>query len=150
FFSRLGFELVETRGTRRLMVKRLGRSTGEKPARPIAAYMHPTYTFEPVPGAVVVDVFFTPLCTGQWSPEAAIMREAARPYGDRVVVRVYNCGDLAVRRRYGIARAVFVNGVMRPNGDVITLEEARRLLERAFAEPPGGGPRWDDTISRLF
>ncbi|MEW6398145.1 MAG: GNAT family N-acetyltransferase, partial [Bacillota bacterium] len=42
FFSRLGFELVETRGTRRLMVKRLGRSTGEKPARPIAAYMHPT------------------------------------------------------------------------------------------------------------
>jgi GNAT superfamily N-acetyltransferase len=166
FFTRLGFRVLALRGSRRLMYRPCapwaetatplragtrGAATQPSPAH----YLTPRYTFKPAPGrAVTIDVFFTPLCGGLVSEEAVMMRKAASDYPGLVEVREYNCGDPEVRRRYGIARAVFVNGVMRPNGDVIGIDEARGLLRKAViaaaAGRPPSAPDWDDTISRLF
>lgn len=156
FFSRLGFGLAQARGRRRLMHMDLPR--GVRPPR----YLEPHYdpptpqpiatrpaTGQPEP-EVLVDVFFTPLCSGLLSEEAAVMRRAAEAYGDRVLVRELSAGDSEVRRRFGIARGIFVNGVMRPNNDTISLQEAASLIVDALSRPTPSRAVWDDSISRLF
>lgn len=170
FFERLGFRLVEEKGRRRLLSREPpggGRVPGARQGTRLPRYTEPRYVFRPAGGKVVVDVFFTPLCDGLRSPEGEAARQAAAGFGDRVLVREYNCGDPAVKRRYGIARAVFVDGVMRPNGDVVGVDEMRDLIRRALGRRAGaagerGGPKarqaaagrgravFDDTISRLF
>ena len=161
FFSRLGFGVAQARGRRRLM--HAGLPAGARLPR----YLEPHYAPPPPhlltagratgragPGEarpeVVVDVFFTPLCGGLLSKEAAVMRRAAEPYGDRVLVREWSAGDAEVRQGLGIARAVFVNGVMRPNGDTIGLAEAASLIAGALSRPAPATAVWDDSISRLF
>jgi len=145
FFSRLGFETAQARGRRRLM------HTGLPFTACLPQYLEPRYIPQTIQTAeVVVDVFFTPLCTGLQSQEAETMRRAAEPYGGRVLVREWNAGDPEVRRRFGIARAIFVNGVMRPNGDVIGLEEAGALMADALGRPVPDNAVWDNSISRLF
>lgn len=149
FFSRLGFTIAQARGRRRLMYTEL--PVGARPPQ----YLEPRYdpprpAKEQVKAEVVVDVFFTPLCTGLLSEEAAVMRQASEAYGDRVLVREWNAGDPEVQRRFGIARAIFVNGVMRPNDDIISLEEATALIVDALSRPVPDGAVWDDSISRLF
>jgi len=149
FFSRLGFSTAQARGRRRLMY--LGLPAGTC----LPQYLEPRYepprpADEQVGAEVVVDVFFTPLCTGLVSEEAAVMRKAAEAYGNRVSVREWNAGDPEVRKRFGIARAIFVNGVMRPNDDTISLEEAAGLVAGALNRPIPDQAVWDDSISRLF
>ena len=78
------------------------------------------------------------------------MRRAAAPYGDRVLVREWDASDPAIRKRFGIARAVFVNGLMRPNDDTIALDEATALIADALTRSASAQPLWDDSISRLF
>lgn len=144
FFSRLGFRTAQARGRRRLMYTGL-------PAACLPQYLEPRYDPQTIPETeVVVDVFFTPLCTGFQSEEAAVMRQAAEAFGGRVLVREWNAGDPEVRKRFGIARAIFVNGVMRPNDDVIGLEEARDLIADALGRRVPESAVWDDSISRLF
>ena len=161
FFSRLGFGVAQARGRRRLM--HAGLPAGARLPR----YLEPHYAPPPPhrlaagratgragPGEarpeVVVDVFFTPLCGGLLSKEVAVMRRAAEPYGDRVLVREWSAGDAEVRRAFGIARAVFVNGVMRPNGDTIGPAEAAGLIAEALNRFAPATAVWDDSISRLF
>jgi len=153
YFARQGFVVAESRGSRRLMYK--NPAGAGKPGIPVPRYLEPSYRIDPPqgapPGVVVVDVFHTPLCTGHRSPEFEVMRQAAARYGERVTVRSWDAGDPEIRRRYGIARAIFVNGAMRPNGDTIKIEEASRLLDTAFQRgTPIDPPSWDDSISRLF
>jgi len=161
FFSRLGFSVGQVRGRRRLMhvglpadarvPQYLDPRYEPPPPHPLRARQVTTQAApEGMPPEVVVDVFFTPLCGGLLSEEAAIMRRAAEPYGDRVLVREWSAGDAEVRRRFGIARAVFVNGIMRPNGDTIGLDEASGLIATALRLPVPRAPIWDDSISRLF
>ncbi|MDQ7794333.1 MAG: GNAT family N-acetyltransferase [bacterium] len=151
FFARLGFRVAQAKGQRRLMYIDLPTGAG------LPRYFEPRYSppdLHPDGGPghpeVIVDVFFTPLCSGLLSEEAAVARRAAASYGDRVLVREWNCGDAGVRGRFGVARAVFVNGVMRPNGDTITLEEAGDLIAMALGRPAPVTAVWDDSISRLF
>ncbi|HAZ30036.1 TPA: hypothetical protein DCY65_00465 [Candidatus Acetothermia bacterium] len=149
FFSRLGFSVAQARGRRRLMYT--GLPAGAHPPRYLAPWYDPPHpTREQDKAEVIVDVFFTPLCGGSISEEAAVMRQAAEVHGDRVLVREWNAGNPEVRRRFGIARAVFVNGVMRPNGDTIRLEEASGLITDALSKPAPSHAVWDDSISRLF
>ena len=159
FFCRLGFGVAQAKGRRRLM--HAGLPAGARLPR----YLEPNYAPPPLPllaaaagragpgearAEVVVDVFFTPLCGGLLSKEAAVMRQAAEPYGDRVLVREWSAGDVEVRHGFGIARAVFVNGVMRPNGDTIGLAEAAGLIAEALNRSAPATAVWDDSISRLF
>jgi len=149
FFSRLGFSTAQARGRRRLMY------TGLPVTACLPQYLEPRYdppqtNQEPTETQVVVDVFFTPLCTGLRSEEGAVMRQAAEAFGGRVIVREWSVGDPEVRMNFGIARAIFVNGVMRPNDDIIGLEEATGLIVDALERPVPDGAVWDDSISRLF
>ena len=144
-FLRLGFDVAEARGRRRLMHR------GLPPEARQPHYLEPRYDPPPAAGVqVLVDVFFTPLCSGRMSEEAVVMRRAAAPYGYRVLVREWDASDPAIRKRFGIARAVFVNGLMRPNDDTIALDEATALIADALTRPASAQPLWDDSISRLF
>lgn len=90
FFLRLGFDVAEARGRRRLMYRSL------PPEARQPHYLEPRYDPPPAAGVqVLVDVFFTPLCSGRLSEEVAVMRRASAPYGDRVLVREWDASDPA-------------------------------------------------------
>ncbi len=130
YFRRLGYVEAARRGIGRLMWKAF--SPAAEPPR----YLEPRFDPDFPAGRVAVDLFFTPLCG---YAEVLIVREVCAGYGDRVLLREYNAGDPEVRNRYGIVRALFVNGRGRCGGDVVTPDELRAMIERAVADP--GPPR---------
>jgi GNAT superfamily N-acetyltransferase len=69
-------------------------------------FMKRSYTFEPVPGKLIVDVFFTRYC----GDATFTVREVAREFGDRVIIREYDADDRDVREKYGIENGIYVNG----------------------------------------
>lgn len=69
-------------------------------------FMKRNYQFEPVPGKLVVDVFYTRYCGNA----TFIVSEIAAEFGDRVVVREFNADNREVRDKYGIENGIYING----------------------------------------
>ncbi len=67
------------------------------------------YTFKPVAGRVVVDLFTSRSCLTS-DTEAQRVREVAEEFGNSVVVREYCAEDPEIRGEYGISRGIFING----------------------------------------
>ena len=67
------------------------------------------YTFRPIPGKVVVDLFTSRSCLTA-DTEAQRVREVAEEFGSSVVMREYCADDPRIRDEYGISRGVFIDG----------------------------------------
>lgn len=67
------------------------------------------YTFKPIPGKVVVDLFTSRSCLTS-DTEAQRVREVAEEFGSSVVIREYCADDPKIRDEYGISRGIFING----------------------------------------
>ncbi len=80
----------------------------DEPA-PAPVLLRPSYTYEPKPGQVVIDLFWNTFCQTS-DIEAQRVREVAAEFGDAVVLNQYCADDRKVLLRYQIARAIFVNG----------------------------------------
>jgi thiol-disulfide isomerase/thioredoxin len=72
-------------------------------------FLAPNYQFEPVPGKVVVDLFWNTFCQTS-NIEAHRVREAADETGNKVVLNEYCADDREVLSRYQIPRGIFING----------------------------------------
>ncbi len=103
FFEKHGYEAVERRGDVSLMWKPLQRD-----AAPPCMFS-PDYTFVPVPGKVVVDLFWHTFCL-TCEVEAARVKEVAAEFGDEVVLREYCGDDRDILLRHQIPRAIYVQG----------------------------------------
>jgi len=114
FFERVGFSKVRSRtvpaegpnaflGQKAILWKVLDPS-----AQP-PEFLKPKHAFEPVPGKVVVDLFWNAFCQTS-NIEAQRVREVAAEFGDLVVLREYAADDQAILLRYQIPRAILVNG----------------------------------------
>jgi len=73
------------------------------------AFMERRYRFTPVAGKVVIDLFWSRSCLTT-DTEAQRMREVAAEFGDAVLLREYCADDPAVRARYGVYRAIYIDG----------------------------------------
>jgi thiol-disulfide isomerase/thioredoxin len=60
-------------------------------------------------GKVVVDLFWSRSCLTT-DTEAERVREVAGEFGDSVLLKEYCSDDPDIRSKYGIFRAIFVNG----------------------------------------
>lgn len=69
----------------------------------------PRYEFKPVPGRVVVDLFWNDFCQTS-SIEAQRVREVAAEFGDEVTLNEYSADDRALLLRHQISRGIFING----------------------------------------
>jgi GNAT superfamily N-acetyltransferase len=103
FFTGLGFREVERIGDYALQWKPFDESA--EPPR----MLRRDYIFEPVPGRVVVDLFWNTFCSTS-DEEAARVIEVAAEFGDSVVLREHCADDRETLLKYQIPRAIFVNG----------------------------------------
>jgi GNAT superfamily N-acetyltransferase len=71
--------------------------------------LKPNYRFTPVPGKVVVDLFWNAFC-GTSNAEAQRVREVAEEFGDSVLLKEYPAHHPAALLRYQMPRGIFVNG----------------------------------------
>jgi GNAT superfamily N-acetyltransferase len=72
-------------------------------------FLEPHYAFQPVPGKVAIDLFWNTFC-GTSDIEAERVRQVARKFGERVVLREYPADDRETLLRTQLARAIYVNG----------------------------------------
>ena len=103
FFEGCGFTVARHKGKAAILWKTFD-DQAETPA-----FMEPRYRFAPVEGAVAIDLFWSRSCLTT-DTEAQRVREVAAEFGDAVLLREYCADDPAVRARYGIYRAIYIDG----------------------------------------
>jgi GNAT superfamily N-acetyltransferase len=97
-------------------------------------FMERRYRFEPIAGQVVIDLFWSRSCLTT-DTEAQRVREVASEYGDAVLLREYSADDPAIRARYGIYRAIFVDGREVSWGYEAPKEGLRAAIREALKRP---------------
>jgi thiol-disulfide isomerase/thioredoxin len=103
YFEKLGFEVAARRGDEAILWK-VFDSSAEPPS-----FLGKKHRLEPIPGKVIVDLFFNTFCLTS-DVEAERVREVAAEFGDAITLREYDAGDREVRERHGRSRGIFVNG----------------------------------------
>ncbi len=103
FFERHGYIEAHRQGTSALLWKPFS------PTATSPRHLESRYRFEPVPGKVVIDLFWQTFCETSWI-EAQRVREVAAEFGEAVLLREYSMDDHAILLRYQNPRAIYVNG----------------------------------------
>jgi len=117
--------VVERRGDQALLWKPFIGSA--EPPR----FLDSTYRFEPVPGRVVVDLFWNRLCQTS-EIEAQRVREVAAEFGDRVSLREFPAHEPVVLARSGLPRGIYVDGKEIFWGYEAPREGIREAIEKAL------------------
>ncbi|MCP4231562.1 MAG: GNAT family N-acetyltransferase [bacterium] len=94
--------------------------------------LKPDYSFEPVEGKVVVDLFYNTFCLTS-DTEAQRVREVAAEFGDSVILNEYPADDPEVLRRYQLPRGIYVNGEWIFWGYDAPREGIREAIEKALS-----------------
>ena len=125
FFEKCDFTVVDRQGNLALMWKVFDSSAKEP------RFLEPHYTYRPVPGKVVVDLFYNTFC-GTSDIEAQRVREVAAEFGEAVALNEYSADDPATLTRYQIPRRILVNGEEIFWGYEAPREGIREAIERAL------------------
>jgi predicted N-acetyltransferase YhbS len=103
FFEKIGYEAARVRQKEVILWKRFD------PSAEAPTFLQSNYRYVPVPGRVVVDLFWHTFCETSCI-EAQRVREVAAEFGDAVVLNEYCADDREVLLRYQNPRAIFING----------------------------------------
>jgi GNAT superfamily N-acetyltransferase len=125
FFASRGFSEVRRKGGTAIMW-RVFDDTAEPPE-----FLEPRYEFRPVPGKVVVDLFWQTFCQTS-DIEAARVREVAAEFGDRVVLHEHCADDHEVLLHHQIPRAIYVDGTEIGWGYEAPREGIREAIQKAL------------------
>ncbi len=126
FFKKLGYKEVARQNDTVIVLK------AWEPVDP--PVMHKlNYKFEAIPGKVVVDAFWNPICLTSVL-EIKRVREVCADYGDKVVFNEYDCGDKDILEKYKISRALFINGRYKCWGYAAPSDELRKVIDEVLKE----------------
>jgi hypothetical protein len=131
FFEAQGFAVAARRGSAALLWKVFDDPTSASDTAQVPRFLERSYRFEPVPGKVAIDLFWSRSCLTT-DTEAQRVREVAAEYGDTVVLREHRTDDPAVRDRYGIYRAIMIDGQEVSWGYEAPKEGLREAIQRAM------------------
>jgi GNAT superfamily N-acetyltransferase len=136
FFQRCGFSKVSSREVTtegekeyleaEAMVWKVWDSSAEIPE-----FLEREYAFEPVPGRVVVDLFWNTFCLTS-NIEAHRVREVVAEFGDKVIFHDYCADDGEILLRYELPRGIFVDGREIGWGYEAPREGIREAISRAL------------------
>jgi predicted N-acetyltransferase YhbS len=124
FFEKMGFSPIRRRGEEALLWK-----TFDPSAEP-PEFFERKYEFKPVPGKVVVDLFWHFCLTSVM--EAARVREVVGEFGDRVLLNEHSADDRDVLLCCQTPRAIFVQGKEISWGYEAPREGIREAITRAL------------------
>ena len=127
FFKKMGYTEVQRKGNAALFFKKF--SEEGKPPR----FFESKYKFEPIPGKVVVDLFYTHSCLTTYT-EAERVRKVCAEFRDKVVLNQYNSDDPETLHKYGVWRAIYVNGSGIGWGYEAPWEGIREAIRKALDE----------------
>ncbi|MFC1526424.1 GNAT family N-acetyltransferase [Candidatus Latescibacterota bacterium] len=127
FYEACGYRVVRRKGASAVMWKAFD-SSAEPPD-----FLEPRYTYTPVAGKVVVDLFWTLSCLTS-DTEAQRVREVCAEIGDSVCLREFCAGEPEIRDAAGICRAIYVNGNEIGWGCEAPKEGLREAIEKAMEE----------------
>ena len=126
FFKKLGYQEVERQGSTVMMLKAF--ELVDPPN------MHKlNYKPKLIEGKMVVDVFWNPICLTSII-EIQRVREVCTEYGDKVILREFNCGGKEVLEKYQTSRALFFNGKYKCWGYEAPHDELRKAIEEELKE----------------
>ena len=125
FFEKYGFSMIERKGT----IAILGKFFEESVEFP--QLLKPNFRFKPIPGKVVVDLFWNTFCQTS-DIEAQRVREVAIEFGELVVVHEYCADERSILSRYQIPRGIFINGKEIWWGYEAPKEGIREAISKAF------------------
>jgi len=123
FFRRCGFSEAARRGGEVILWKAF-----DPQAEP-PQFLQPRYSFEPISGKVVVDLFWNTFCQTS-DVEAQRVREVVQEFGDAVVLREFSADDRETLLRHQLARAIYINGKEIGWGYEAPKEEIRKAIAR--------------------
>jgi len=86
-----------------------------------------------LPDRIAVDVIWNPMCLTS-IVERDNVREVCEEYGDKVVLREFNAGDLDFLKKYEISRGLFFNGTSKCWGYEAPKEEVRPVIEDSLSK----------------
>jgi hypothetical protein len=103
FFEKLGLSEISRNGEERLMMLVLS-SKAEIPRQMVSKY-----TYEPVEGKIVVDLFFNRFCSTSEIDAYRVMR-VVKEFKENVIFNLNEIEEQGVEEEFGLPRAIFVNG----------------------------------------
>ena len=103
YFEARGWQEADRRGATRLLWKPF--TEGQEPPR----LLEPSYAFRPMPGRVVVDLFWNGFCLTS-DVEAQRVRDVVAEFGDQAVLNEHAAEDTETLAAFGIPRALYVDG----------------------------------------
>jgi len=127
FFEKCGYTVAAREEDTAIMWKTFDQSA--KPPR----FLTPAYVYKPVPGKVVVDLFWHPFCATV-DIEAQRVREVAEEFGDQVILNDYCTEDRETLLECQTARAIFVNGKEIGWGHEAPRDGIREAIDKALRE----------------
>jgi len=125
FFQRLGFNRVKDSN---IWMKKW--RDAEDPAE-----VEARYEYRPVPGKVAVDYFWSPFCFTVCK-EVINIRQVAAEFGDQVELKEYRADNPKIAAKYGMLRALFINGQRKDWGHEAFKEDLRKEMRKAVQESP--------------
>ena len=122
FFKKLGYREADRRGQAVAALKTFEDVEGPR-------FLPFNHQGKRVPGRVVVDAFWNPMCP-TLIEEIRNIRKVCAEFGDEVELNAVNTGDPRQRVRYPVARALFVNGTRVVFDDVGAPDAIRAAIRR--------------------
>jgi GNAT superfamily N-acetyltransferase len=132
FFKKLGYQEVARRGNTVIMLKAF------EPVDPPVLH-ELKYVPELVPGKVVVDAFWNPLCMTS-IVEIHRVREVCAEYGEKVIFNEFNCDNKDIAEKYQTNRAIFINGKYEDWGYEAPRGELRKMIDQALEDSSQESP----------
>lgn len=124
YFLKLDFQVAEKRGQEAILWKQFDKDAE------IPQFREENYTFKPIKGKIVVDLFWNRFCLTS-DVEAQRVRDVVSEYGNDVILNEYSAIDQKTIQQYGIERRIYVNGDVIEVGPEIEKSELRRAIKKA-------------------
>jgi GNAT superfamily N-acetyltransferase len=125
FAQKMGFTITEQKGPAAVLW--MPFAPDAQPPRLFTSQ----YNFQPIPGKVVVDLFFNDFCQTSCI-EAQNVRDVCAEFGDRVLLHEHDAGDPATVQKYQLERGIYINGKEIFWGYEAPKEGIREAIEKAL------------------
>lgn len=103
YFIHLGFEVAQRKDIELLLWKKFNENAL------LPQFIEKNYSFKEIKNRVVIDLFYNTFCQTS-AIEAERVRSVIKEFGNKLILNEYPADNRIICTRYGISRAIYING----------------------------------------